>query len=169
MSGLIPQHFIDDLLSRIDIVDIIGTRLKLKKIGKNYSACCPFHDEKTPSFSVAQDKQFYYCFGCSKGGSALNFIMEFDKIDFVAAVEVLSAITGVQVPSAQLSLKNEDEKRKSLYFTLKQCDNFYRLQLRTHKYSANATSYLKQRGLSGQIAAKYGIGFAPPPAGIIFF
>ncbi|MBK14665.1 MAG: DNA primase [Porticoccaceae bacterium] len=162
MSGLIPQHFIDDLLSRIDIVDIIGTRIKLKKTGKNYSACCPFHDEKTPSFSVAQDKQFYYCFGCSKGGSALNFIMEFDKIDFVAAIEVLSAIAGVQVPSAKLSLKNDDEKRKSLYSTLKQCDNFYRLQLRTHKYSAKATSYLKRRGLSGQIAAKYGIGFAPP-------
>ncbi|MAH72939.1 MAG: DNA primase [Cellvibrionales bacterium TMED49] len=162
MPGLIPQHFIDDLLSRIDIVDIIGTRIKLKKSGKNYSACCPFHDEKTPSFSVAQDKQFYYCFGCSKGGSALNFIMEFERIDFVAAIEVLSAVAGVQAPSTNVSLKNEDKKRKSIYSTLDQCDRFFRLQLRTHKYADKATSYLKQRGLSGQIAAKYGIGFAPP-------
>ncbi len=162
MAGLIPQHFIDDLLSRVDIVDVIGKRIKLKKAGKNYSACCPFHDEKTPSFSVAQDKQFYYCFGCSRGGSALNFIMEFERIEFIAAIEVLSAIAGVQVPSTIGRQKNEDEKRKSLYSTLNQCDNFFRLQLRTHKHAAKATSYLKHRGLSGQIAAKYGIGFAPP-------
>ena len=90
MAGRIPQTFIDDLLDRIDIVDVVNGRVQLKKAGKNYKACCPFHDEKSPSFTVAQDKQFYYCFGCGAGGNALGFVMEFDRLDFLPAVEMLA-------------------------------------------------------------------------------
>jgi len=98
MAGLIPQGFIDDLLGRIDIVEVVGARLKLKKTGKNYSALCPFHNEKSPSFSVSPDKQFYYCFGCGAGGSALSFVMDFDRLDFPQAVEELARQAGVEVP-----------------------------------------------------------------------
>ena len=90
MAGLIPQSFIDDLLNRTDIVDVVSSRIQLKKTGKNYSACCPFHKEKTPSFSVSPDKQFYYCFGCGAGGNALGFIMDHDNLDFPQAVEELA-------------------------------------------------------------------------------
>ena len=85
MAGLIPQTFIDDLLDRVDIVDVVNSRVQLKKAGKNYKACCPFHEEKSPSFTVAQDKQFFYCFGCGAGGNALGFVMEFDRVDFLPA------------------------------------------------------------------------------------
>ena len=95
MSGRIPQQFIDDLLERVDIVDVIDTRVNLRKSGKNYSALCPFHDEKSPSFSVNPDKQFYYCFGCGAGGNAIGFLMEYERLDFIAAVEKLAAVAGV--------------------------------------------------------------------------
>ena len=94
MAGLIPQSFIDDLLDRTDIVEIVGSRVEIKKAGKNHKACCPFHEEKSPSFTVAQDKQFYYCFGCGAGGNALSFIMEFDRVDFLPAVETLARHLG---------------------------------------------------------------------------
>ena len=96
MAGLIPQSFIDDLLNRTDIVDVVSSRLQLKKTGKNYSACCPFHKEKTPSFSVSPDKQFYYCFGCGAGGNALGFIMDHDNLDFPQAVEELAKAAGME-------------------------------------------------------------------------
>ena len=94
----IPQPFIDDLLNRVDIVDVVDKRVKLKKTGKNYSACCPFHNEKTPSFTVSQDKQFYYCFGCGASGNAVGFIMEFDKVGFIDSVEMLASNAGMQIP-----------------------------------------------------------------------
>ena len=94
MAGRIPQTFIDDLLDRVDIVDVVNGRVRLKKAGKNYKACCPFHEEKSPSFTVAQDKQFYYCFGCGAGGNALGFVMEFDRLDFLPAVEMLARNAG---------------------------------------------------------------------------
>ena len=96
MAGLIPQGFIDDLLARTDIVETVGSRLKLKKTGKNYSALCPFHNEKSPSFSVSPDKQFYYCFGCGAGGNALGFVMDFDRLEFPQAVEELARQAGVE-------------------------------------------------------------------------
>ena len=98
MAGLIPQTFIDDLLDRIDIVDVVNARVPLKKAGKNYKACCPFHEEKSPSFTVSQDKQFYYCFGCGAGGNALGFVMEHDRLDFLPAVELLAKNAGLEIP-----------------------------------------------------------------------
>jgi DNA primase len=98
MAGLIPQSFIDDLLDRVDIVDVVNSRVPLKKTGKSHKACCPFHEEKSPSFTVAEDKQFYYCFGCGAGGNALSFVMEFDRIDFMPAVELLAKNAGLEVP-----------------------------------------------------------------------
>ncbi|MFC6981050.1 CHC2 zinc finger domain-containing protein [Microbulbifer taiwanensis] len=98
MAGKIPQHFIDDLLARADIVELVDSRVKLRKTGKNYSACCPFHDEKTPSFTVSPDKQFYYCFGCGANGNAVGFLMEYDRLGFPEAVEKLAASQGLEVP-----------------------------------------------------------------------
>ena len=98
MAGLIPQTFIDDLLNRTDIVEVIDKRVALKKTGKNYTACCPFHQEKTPSFSVQPDRQFYYCFGCGAGGNAIGFVMNFDQLDFPPAVETLAKDVGLEVP-----------------------------------------------------------------------
>lgn len=99
MAGLIPQSFIDDLLNRTDIVDVVSSRVQLKKAGKNYTACCPFHKEKTPSFSVSPDKQFYYCFGCGAGGNALGFLMDHDNLDFPQAVEDLAKAAGMEIPA----------------------------------------------------------------------
>src|SRR5690554_2048259 len=98
MAGLIPQGFIDDLLNRVDLVEVVGERIQLKKSGRNYSVCCPFHQEKTPSFSVSLDKQFYYCFGCGAGGNAIGFIMDHDHLGFPEAVETLARRAGVEVP-----------------------------------------------------------------------
>lgn len=101
MVGIIPRSFIDDLLARLDIVDIIDARVKLKKQGKNYGACCPFHNEKTPSFSVSQEKQFYHCFGCGVHGNAIDFLMEYERLEFVEAIEELAASLGLDVPREQ--------------------------------------------------------------------
>ena len=166
MAGLIPQGFIDDLLGRIDIVEVVGSRLKLKKTGKNYSALCPFHNEKSPSFSVSPDKQFYYCFGCGAGGSALSFVMDFDRLDFPQAVEELARQAGVEVPHEERNdgRKSSRTPRKDnpLYALLEQAAAYYRQQLRQHPARQRAVSYLKGRGLSGQIAKLYDIGMAPP-------
>ncbi|MEX1196715.1 MAG: DNA primase [Pseudohongiellaceae bacterium] len=163
MAGLIPQRFIDELLSRVDIVDVIDKRVKLKKTGKNWSARCPFHQEKTPSFSVEPDKQFYYCFGCGAGGNALGFVMEFDNTDFPRAVESLAGDYGLEVPRDE---KPEDRQRreqhKPLLDALDKADRYYRAQLRRHERRDLAVNYLKSRGLTGEIAARYGIGLAPP-------
>ena len=135
MAGLIPQGFIDDLLGRTDIVEVIGARLKLKKTGKNYSALCPFHNEKSPSFSVSPDKQFYYCFGCGAGGNALSFIMDFERLDFPEAVEDMAKQAGVAVPREERSDRRQSStprKDSPLYALLEQAAAFYRQQLRQH-------------------------------------
>ncbi|MDT8429375.1 MAG: DNA primase [Pseudomonadales bacterium] len=163
MAGLIPQHFIDELLSRADIVDVIDKRVKLRKTGKNYSALCPFHQEKSPSFSVEPDKQFYYCFGCGAGGNVLGFVMAYEQKDFPQAVETLAADYGLSVPRQE---SGEDTRRKQeheeLFAVMQRADHFYQQQLRQHAQRQQAVDYLKSRGLSGAIAKQYGIGFAPP-------
>ncbi len=159
---MIPPEFIDDLLSRVDIVEIIDARVSLKKTGKNFSGLCPFHNEKSPSFTVSQDKQFYYCFGCQANGSALKFLMEFDRMDFIGAVEHLAQRAGMEVPNDRKVNPEASQKRKSLYEVLDQSAAFYRDQLRQHEQKDKAIAYLKGRGLSGEIARDFGIGYAPP-------
>ena len=112
---MIPQEFIEEVLERTDIVEIIEPRVTLKKSGQNYTGLCPFHDEKSPSFSVSQDKQFYYCFGCQASGSALKFLMEFDRMDFVSSIEHLAQRVGLEVPRDQKSDPGASQKRKSIY------------------------------------------------------
>ena len=162
MAGLIPQTFIDDLLDRVDIVDVVNSRVQLKKAGKNYKACCPFHEEKSPSFTVAQDKQFYYCFGCGAGGNALGFVMEFDRLDFLPAVEMLAKNAGMEIPREAAPDQRVTKQKDSLYSILTKSDKFFRQQLRTHQGAKVAVDYLKGRGLSGKIAAQFGVGYAPP-------
>ncbi|MEE4741159.1 DNA primase [Pseudomonas alliivorans] len=164
MAGLIPQSFIDDLLNRTDIVDVVSSRVQLKKTGKNYSACCPFHKEKTPSFSVSPDKQFYYCFGCGAGGNALGFIMDHDNLDFPQAVEDLAKAAGMEVPREQ-GVKGQKPRQPTdspLYPLLTAAAEFYRQALKNHPTRRAAVDYLKGRGLSGEIARDFGLGFAPP-------
>ncbi len=164
MSGLIPQSFIDDLLDRVDIVDVVDSRVKLKRAGKNYSACCPFHEEKTPSFTVSPDKQFFYCFGCGASGNALGFVMDYERLSFPEAVEQLARTQGMDVPrevQTEAQAKREEEKR-SIYTLLQKADDFYQFQLRQHPSKHMAVNYLKGRGLDGKTARDYGIGFAPP-------
>ena len=159
----IPQSFFDDLLSRIDIVDVIDHRVKLKKSGKNYSACCPFHEEKTPSFSVSQDKQFYYCFGCGATGSAITFLMEYERLGFIDAVESLARLAGVEVPRENNEQhQQQDSKLKKLYNILDKANTYYQTQLKEHKHREPAVTYLQNRGLSGNIARDFQIGYAPP-------
>ncbi|WP_323815889.1 DNA primase [Cellvibrio sp. NN19] len=164
MAGLIPQSFIDDMLDRLDIVDVVDSRVKLRKTGKNYSACCPFHDEKTPSFTVSPEKQFYYCFGCGASGNALGFVMDYERLSFPEAVESLARLTGLEVPrevQTEAQEKREQEKR-SIYTLLEKADDFYQQQLRHHPSKHLAVNYLKNRGLDGKTAKAYGVGFAPP-------
>ena len=161
---MIPQSFIDDLLDRIDIVDTVDSRVKLRKTGKNYSACCPFHDEKTPSFTVSPDKQFYYCFGCGASGNALGFVMDYERLSFPEAIESLARVAGLTVPrevQTEAQIKREQE-RKSIYSLLEKADEFYQQQLRHHPSKHMAVNYLKGRGLDGKTAKDYGVGFAPP-------
>ncbi len=154
----IPKHFIDDLLSRTDIVNVIDTRVPLKKAGANYVACCPFHNEKTPSFTVSPTKQFYHCFGCGAHGTALGFLMEFERIEFPEAVETLAQSLGIEVPR-ETGAAGSPKPHEKIYQLLQQSAEYYRRQL---KISKPAIEYLKNRGLSGKTAADYGIGYAPP-------
>ncbi|BBM65728.1 DNA primase [Vibrio alfacsensis] len=166
MAGHIPRSFIDDLLARLDIVDIIDARVKLKKKGKNYGACCPFHNEKTPSFSVSQEKQFYHCFGCGVHGNAIDFVMEFERLDFVEAIEELASYLGLDVPREQRSGGGQSQsgpqasssEKRSLYDLMGSIGQFYRNQLK-QPASKVAIEYLKNRGLSGEIVQKFGIGY----------
>ncbi len=164
MAGLIPQGFIDDLLNRTDIVDVVSSRVQMKKAGKNYSACCPFHKEKTPSFTVSPDKQFYYCFGCGAGGNALGFIMDHDNLDFPQAVEELAKAAGMEVPREEggRGHKPRQPTDSPLYPLLTAAAEFYRQALKGHPSRRAAVEYLKGRGLSGEIARDFGLGFAPP-------
>ncbi|MDW1835378.1 DNA primase, partial [Vibrio sp. Vb0718] len=155
------------LLARLDIVDIIDARVKLKKKGKNYGACCPFHNEKTPSFSVSQEKQFYHCFGCGAHGNAIDFLMEFDRLEFVEAIEELASYLGLDVPREQRSGGNgsfqsgpqaSSSEKRNLYDLMGSIAQFYRNQLK-QPASKVAIEYLKDRGLSGEIVQKFGIGY----------
>ena len=156
MAGRIPQGFINDLIARIDIVDVIGSRVPLKKAGKDYKACCPFHDEKTPSFNVSQQKQFFHCFGCGISGSVLSFLMEYDRLEFVPAVEALAALAGVEVPREHLSGPAPADSR--LYDVMERAARFFSGELKLH---ADAVAYLKGRGVSGITARDLGLGYAP--------
>ncbi len=162
----IPQSFIDDLINRVDIVEIIDSRVPLKKAGREYTACCPFHSEKTPSFTVSASKQFYHCFGCGAHGTAVGFLMEYDHMSFPEAIEELARQTGLDVPYEGGTRAGADPARQKqsqdLYAVLDRASQFYQQQLRQHAQSSRAIDYLKQRGLSGPVAAEYGIGFAPP-------
>ena len=163
MAGLIPQSFIDDLLHRADIVDVIDKRVALKKSGKNYSACCPFHNEKSPSFSVQPEKQFYYCFGCGVGGNAIGFIMNFDSVDFPQAVETLARDNGMEVPREESKAATQRRAENAeIYALLEEASTYYQQQLRSHEGRADAVDYLKGRGLSGAIARDFCLGYAPP-------
>ncbi|SEA06822.1 DNA primase [Marinobacterium iners] len=164
MAGRIPQHFIDDLLARVNIVDVIDGRVKLKRAGKNYSGLCPFHKEKSPSFSVSPDKQFYYCFGCGAGGNALGFLMEYDRLNFPEAVEELAKLAGVDVPrdEGQPADHQREQEIKRQFEALEHSNRYFQDMLRSSSERERAIGYLKQRGLSGQIAAAFGIGYAPP-------
>jgi DNA primase len=153
---MIPRDFIDTLLARVDIVDVIDRRVPLKKAGQNYQACCPFHSEKTPSFTVSPTKQFYHCFGCGAHGTALGFLMEYEHMSFPDAVAALAQDVGLAVPES-----GEPERPKpppALRDALEQAAQFYKQQL---KQTPRAIDYLKRRGLTGAIAARYGIGYAP--------
>jgi len=157
----IPQHFIDDLLNRLDIVEVIDSRVKLRKTGKNYSACCPFHKEKTPSFTVSPDKQFYYCFGCGASGTALGFLMEYEHLGFVEAVESLAGSVGLSAPREQLDAAPQ-KSRQNLYTILHQAQLYYQRQLAEHPQRKEAVTYLKGRGLTGAVAKEFALGYAPP-------
>ena len=164
MAGLIPQSFIDDLLNRTDIVEVVSSRIQLKKAGKNYTACCPFHKEKTPSFSVSPDKQFYYCFGCGAGGNALGFVMDHDSLDFPQAVEELAKRAGMDIPREDSGRGRTPRQPTDspLYPLLTAAADYYRQALKSHPTRKSAVDYLKGRGLTGEIARDFGLGFAPP-------
>lgn len=160
MAGRIPESFIEDIIARTDLVDLIGSRVKLKRTGKNYAACCPFHEEKTPSFTVSPHKQFYYCFGCGASGNAVGFLMDYDRIGFVDAVETLAKTHGLEIPRDPNSAPQRNYK--PLYALLEKASAFYTAQLRNPQVRERAIAYLKRRGLSGTTARDYAIGFAPP-------
>ena len=157
MAGRIPQQFIDDLLNQADIIDVIDSRVALKKRGKEHIACCPFHSEKTPSFTVSQNKQFYHCFGCGAHGTALGFIMEYERLDFVDAIEALAAEYQMEVPREQGHSQQQDNKQP-IYQILDTASQLYQQQL---KATPKAIEYLKNRGLSGEISKTFGLGYAP--------
>jgi DNA primase len=159
MAGRIPQAFIDELLARSDIVEIIGSRVQLKKAGREWKANCPFHGEKTPSFTVSQQKQFYHCFGCGVHGTALTFLMEHDRLPFPEAVEDLAARAGLEVPREGGSAADpRDRMLDDLYALMANVDQHFRDCLRDHE---RAKDYLKGRGLSGETAARFHLGYAP--------
>ncbi len=162
MAGRIPQAFIDELLTRTDIVEVIDTRVQLKKAGREYKACCPFHNENTPSFTVSQVKQFYHCFGCGAHGSAISFLMEYEHMEFVEAVEELARRAGLEIPREAGTDSQPVPATRPHYALLAQAAEYYQAQLRSHAQAEQAVDYLRQRGLTGEIAARFNIGFAPP-------
>ena len=155
---MIPESFIQELLNRVDVVDTIDKKVPLKKAGANFVACCPFHQEKSPSFTVSPSKQFYHCFGCGEHGSAISFLIEYEGLSFVEAVNELANTIGLKVPNEDFSEKININENSKLEEALKIANNFYQAQLRK---SPKAIAYLKSRGLSGAIAKEFSIGFAP--------
>ena len=164
MKGSIPRTFIDDILTKVNIVDLINSRVKLKKAGRDYQACCPFHHEKTPSFTVSDKKQFYHCFGCGAHGNAISFLMEYDKLEFVEAVEELAGFLGLEIPYEKRPHFNENGKqvgyqtKRNLYKLMQEIAKFYQQQL---PLNIPAQSYLQQRGLSAEIIERFQIGYVP--------
>ena len=162
MAGRIPESFIDDLVSATDIVEVIEHYVPLKRAGKEFKACCPFHDEKTPSFTVVPDKQFYHCFGCGAHGTAVGFLMDYANMEFVEAVEELARRSGREVPREAGGGRGPPEGVEPLFEVLEGANAWFRRQLRRHPEAARAVDYLKGRGLSGEVAAEFQLGFAPP-------
>ncbi len=158
MGGLIPDSFIDDLLTRVDIVDVIERRVPLKKAGREWMACCPFHDERSPSFSVSPAKQFYHCFGCGAHGSAIKFLMEYDRLEFPDAVEELAQTVGLQVPRENARDSAPREDKTDLYALLDAAASWYAIQL---PRSGEAQAYCRERGLDAETIARFRLGWAP--------
>ncbi|MGI9330745.1 MAG: DNA primase, partial [Gammaproteobacteria bacterium] len=156
MAGRIPQDFIDELVARADIAEVVGMRVQLKKAGREYKACCPFHSEKTPSFTVSPDKGFYHCFGCGAHGTALGFLMEFDRLEFVDAIEELAQHLGLDVPREDSG--GSHSPVAPVFEILSSAAKLYQQALREHP---EAVAYLKKRGIAGDTARDFGIGYAP--------
>src|SRR5260221_10129141 len=156
---MIPQEFIQSLLGRVDIVDVVDRHVKLKKAGANFSACCPFHTEKTPSFTVSPSKQFYHCFGCGAHGNAIGFLMEYSGLAYPEAIRELAETVGMPVPETRARADRPGAaEAPGLAARMMDALAYYRAEL---KKSKAAVEYLKGRGLSGEIAARYGLGYAP--------
>ncbi len=160
MAGKIPERFIDELLSRTDIVDVIGERLQLKRTGNNHHALCPFHGEKTPSFTVSQTKQFYHCFGCGVHGTAIRFLMEYERMGFREAVSRLAQRVGLELPAA--AREERIERHAALYRVVGRAAELYQYWLQRRPEGRRALNYLKARGLSAEIVTRFELGFAPP-------
>lgn len=160
MTGRIPREFIDDLIQRVDIVELINSHVPLKKAGSHFVARCPFHNEKTPSFSVNPEKQFFYCFGCGSTGNVIGFLMDYGHLGFVEAVEDIASFVGVEVPTESASQSEAQGQRlKTLYEVQQSVSRYYQQQL--HKMSPDGVNYLKRRGLNAEICKRFGIGYAP--------
>ena len=162
MAGRIPEDFIEDVLSRTDLVELIDGYVHLKRTGKNYAACCPFHQEKTPSFTVSPDKQFYYCFGCGASGNAIGFLMDYTRQGFVEAVEILARNLGLDIPREDTQGQAPKDDYQALYNMLEQAAAWFEQQLRNPAVKDRPVGYLKKRGLSGQTAKYFRVGYAPP-------
>lgn len=160
MAGRIPQEFLDQVLGRVDLVEIVNARVPLRRAGREFMACCPFHAEKTPSFSVSPRKQFYHCFGCGAHGNAIGFLMAYERLEFPDAVEELARLAGLEMP--QIRSGESGFAFRPLLDLVARADHFFRQQLREHPNRQRAVEYLRQRGLTGQIAGTFGIGYAPP-------
>jgi DNA primase len=158
--GMIPQSFIADLLNRVDIVDVVGQHVKLKKAGANYQGLCPFHQEKSPSFSVSATKQFYHCFGCGAHGSAIGFLMEYSGLGYVETIEELARSAGLTVPREERTANDvaRQEQALALSEVMGLAADWYKNQLKT---APRAIDYLKSRGLTGEVAKRYSLGYAP--------
>ena len=160
MSKKIPETTIDEILKRTDIVDLIGSYLSLKQAGKDHVGLCPFHNEKTPSFSVSAQKQLYYCFGCGAGGNAIRFMMDLNGTSFIETLEDLGKRVGINL--ATIKENKEETSYKKLYDIMDLANNFYNYQLRKSSTKEAPIEYLKNRGFSGEIAKRFQIGWAPP-------
>jgi DNA primase len=158
MAGRIPKAFIDELIARADIVEVVGARVALKRAGSNYKGLCPFHGEKTPSFTVSPSKGFYHCFGCSAHGTAIGFLMAYDNLEFPEAVEALAEMMGLEVPRETTGAPERKEENEELYALLREADQIYRAALRS---SETAIAYVKKRGIDGPTAGRFGVGYAP--------
>lgn len=161
MAGRIPKEFIDHLLTKVDIVDVIQVRVPLKKHGREYMACCPFHSEKTPSFTVSPNKQFYHCFGCGVHGSAISFLMEYENLEYIEAIEVLARSQGLEIPYEQSDNQTKSTRPKATldtYALMEHIAQFYQQQL---SQTPKAQEYLLQRGVSTEVRERFQLGYAP--------